>query len=122
MYVPTVGPPGANIMLVGEAPGEQEAAQGKPFVGNAGRVLSELLNLAGLSRHECLIANVARERPPGNKIAYFFEDSKMTAPKAIMREWIKTLKEEIEFYKPNIVVALGATAMWALTGMKVIKS
>ena len=63
-FVPTVGPPGANIMLVGEAPGEQESLQGKPFVGNAGRVLSELLNLAGLSRHECLIANVARERPP----------------------------------------------------------
>jgi len=107
MYIKTVGPPSAKIMLVGEAPGEQEAATGKPFVGNAGRVLSELLNLAGLTKQECLIANVARERPPGNKIAYFFEDKGMTTPKPILKEWIATLKEEIEFYRPNIVVALG---------------
>jgi len=122
MYIKTVGPPSAKIMLVGEAPGEQEAATGKPFVGNAGRVLSELLNLAGLTKQECLIANVARERPPGNKIAYFFEDKGMTTPKPILKEWIATLKEEIEFYRPNIVVALGATALWALTGQKGIGS
>ena len=122
MFVKTVGPPGANIMLVGEAPGEQEALQGKPFVGNAGRVLSELLNLAGLSRHECLIANVAREKPPGNKIDYFFEDSKRTIAKPILKEWIDILKEEIEFYRPNIVIALGETAYWALTGNKGVSS
>ena len=118
MLVPTTGPPGANIMLVGEAPGEQESMTGKPFVGNAGRILSELLNLAGLSKHECLIANIARERPPGNKIAYFYEDSKMNIAKPIMKEWIQQLKEEIEFFRPNIVVALGAIATYHLTGVK----
>jgi uracil-DNA glycosylase family 4 len=118
MYVPTVGPPGAAIMLVGEAPGEQEAATGKPFVGNAGRVLSELLNLAGLSKPECLIANIARERPPGNKIAFFYEDKKKTMPKSILKEWIGELTEEIKFYRPNIIVALGDTASYHLTGEK----
>lgn len=122
MLVPTVGPPGANLMLVGEAPGEQESLTGKPFVGNAGRVLSELLNLAGLSKHECLIANVARERPPGNKIAFFYEDSKKTNPKPVLKKWIEELKDEIRFYKPNIVVALGDVASYHLTGIKGITS
>ena len=122
MLVPTTGPPGAKIMLVGEAPGEEEALTGKPFIGNAGRVLSELLNLAGLSKHECLIANIAREKPPGNKIAYFYEDSKMNIPKPILKDWLQQLKEEIEFYKPNIVVALGGTACKHLTGIKGISS
>lgn len=122
MFVSTVGPLDARIMLVGEAPGETEDRLGKPFVGPAGKTLDRILMEAGVSRHECLIANVARERPPANKISHYFEDSKCTIPKPQMKEWVAILQREIETYRPNVVVALGGTALWALTGMKGIKN
>lgn len=122
MFVSTVGPLDAKIMLVGEAPGETEDRLGKPFVGPAGKTLDRILMEAGINRHECLIANVARERPPANKIGFYFEDAKCTLPKPQMKEWIAILKHEIETYRPNVVVALGGTALWALTGMKGIKT
>lgn len=118
MFVQTEGPKDAKIMLVGEAPGEEEDRVGRPFRPSApaGRTLNELLSKAQLSRQEISIANVARERPPGNKIAFFFEDYKRRIPKEILSSWINILKCEIEERQPNIVVALGATALWALTG------
>jgi uracil-DNA glycosylase family 4 len=124
-YVKTEGPvTGAKIFFVGEAPGEEEDRSGKPFRPNApaGRTFNQLTAQADISRPECLVGNVARERPPGNKIAFYFEDpKKMTRPKPILKQWIQELRQEIILYQPNIVVALGATAMWALTGLKGIK-
>lgn len=120
MFVATEGPPGAKIMLVGEAPGKDEDTLGKPFVGYAGKTLNNILSQAGIARHECLITNVAREKPPGNKINFYFEDSKCTKPKGVLVGWINLLKKEIELYNPNIIVALGSTALWALTGEKKI--
>lgn len=123
MFVRTIGPATAKIFLVGEAPGEYEDLSGKPFSqsGNSGRMLDQLLNQSGLVRQECLIGNVAKERPPGNKIEFFFEDRKCTIPKPIMRKWIEYLKREIETYRPNIVVCLGWLALWALTGERGIQ-
>lgn len=123
MFVKTTGPATAKIFLVGEAPGEYEDSSGKPFSpsGNSGRMLDQLLDQAGLVRQECLIGNVAKERPPGNKIGFFFEDSKCTIPKPIMKKWIEYLKKEIETYKPNIVVCLGWLPLWALTGERGIQ-
>jgi len=120
MFVPTEGPPGAKIMLVGEAPGADEDTLGKPFVGSAGKTLNQILSQAGIARHECLITNVARERPPGNKISFYFEDRACLKPKPVLVGWLNLLKKEIELYNPNIIVALGATALWALTGEKKI--
>ncbi|MFA5152798.1 MAG: DNA polymerase, partial [Clostridia bacterium] len=120
MQVLTEGPLDAQIMLVGEAPGEQEDRSGKPFVGSAGKILDNLLAQAGIARYQCLITNVARERPPANKISFFFEDKHCTVPKPKLQAWINKLKEEITTYNPNIVIALGATALWALTGKKKI--
>lgn len=120
MQVPTEGPLDAKIMLLGEAPGEEEDKIGRPFVGTAGRTLDSLLGQAGIARYQCLVTNVARERPPANKISYHFEDKKCTIPKPRLRAWIDKLKEEIELYQPNVIVALGATALWALTGEKKI--
>ena len=120
MLVNTEGPPDAKIMIVGEAPGEEEDKAGRPFVGYAGRTLDNLLGQASIPRYQCLITNVARERPPGNKIMYYFEDSKCTIPKPKLAAWIDKLASEIRLYKPNIVIALGATALWALTGEKKI--
>ncbi len=120
MQVLTEGPLDARIMLVGEAPGEQEDRSGRPFVGSAGKTLDNLLAQAGIARYQCLITNVARERPPANKISFFFEDKHCTVPKPKLQAWINKLKEEITTYSPNIIIALGATALWALTGEKKI--
>ena len=120
MKVLTEGPPDAKIMLVGEAPGKAEDESGKPFQGLAGQTLNNLLGQAGIARYQCLVTNVARERPPANKISFFFEDKKCTVPKAKLIGWISELKQEIELYKPNIIIALGSIALWALTGEKKI--
>ena len=120
MKVLTEGPPDAKIMIVGEAPGKAEDESGKPFQGLAGQTLNNLLGQAGIARYQCLVTNVARERPPANKISFFFEDKKCTVPKAKLIEWISELKSEIELYKPNIIIALGSIALWALTGEKKI--
>jgi len=116
MIINTVGTPGATIMLVGEAPGEQENRTGKPFHPGApaGSTLDKILSSAGISRHDCLITNVAREKPPGNKIAFYFKDAKCTIPKDILLKDIEKLKEDILFYKPNIVIALGKIAAQVL--------
>ena len=120
MKVLTEGPPDAKIMLVGECPGKAEDESGKPFQGYAGQTLNNLLGQAGIARYQCLVTNVARERPPANKISFFFEDKKCTIPKAKLIGWISELKSEIELYKPNIIIALGSIALWALTGEKEI--
>lgn len=120
MKVLTEGPPDAKIMIVGEAPGKAEDESGKPFQGAAGQTLNNLLGQAGIARYQCLVTNVARERPPANKISLFFEDKKCTIPKPKLLQWIKELQDEIKLYKPNIIIALGATALWALTGEKKI--
>lgn len=120
MLVNTVGPPDAKIFFVGEAPGKEEDETGKPFVGAAGRTLNQLLSQAGIPRYQCLVGNVAKERPPANKISFYFEDKKCTIPKPKMEKWVDELKNEIQLYNPNIIVALGNTALWALTGEKKI--
>lgn len=122
MLVPTEGPIGAKIFFVGEAPGEEEDRVGKPFRGRAGRTLDSLLLQAGIMRQECRVGNVAKERPLGNDISRFFEDKKKTIPKPQLVEWIEELRKEILTEKPNIVVALGDTALWALTGSHGIKA
>lgn len=118
MIVNTDGPIDAKIMFVGDAPGEEDDKLGKPFIGYAGRTFDMLLSQAGIARYQCLLTNVARERPPDGKIQYFFEDKHCTIPKPRLQAWIQKLKEEIELYSPNVIVALGSVALWALTGEK----
>jgi len=65
--VPGVGPADAEIMLIGEAPGAEEDAQGEPFVGKAGQVLTVLLRNAGLERSDVYITNICKCRPPQNR-------------------------------------------------------
>ena len=114
------GPDDAKMMLVGECPGAEEDKIGKPFIGRAGQTLNNLLAQAGVARYQCLLTNVAKEKAPANKISFYFEDKKCTIPKPQMQGWVDELKADIELYRPNIVVALGATALWALTGEKKI--
>lgn len=116
MIVNTEGPPGAKIYLLGEAPGAVEDATGRPFQGVAGKTLNFLLSQAGILRTECLVGNVARRKPPQNDISHFFLDSKKTKPSPELSSWIEQMKAEIAANRPNVIVALGATALWALTG------
>lgn len=65
--VPGVGNPNADVMIIGEAPGKNEAEQGEPFVGKAGNLLTQILEAAGWSRKQVFIANILKCRPPGNR-------------------------------------------------------
>jgi DNA polymerase I-like protein with 3'-5' exonuclease and polymerase domains/uracil-DNA glycosylase len=114
-------------MVIGEAPGREEELQGIPFVGPSGALLNSLLQKAGLSRESAFVTNVVRERPPGNDISAWISDRK-TPPgpewKHIFGRWchpnvargVDSLYAEIEEVSPKIIIALGNTPLWALSG------
>jgi len=116
MYISSVGPATAQIFIIGEAPGAEEERQLKPFCGPSGDLLNNMLREVGINRHLCRVGNVCKERPPGNDIRYFFEDRRLLQPKKILADWITDLKREIRELQPNMIIALGDTALWALTG------
>lgn len=127
MQITPTGPAPARIMIVGEAPGEQEVAQGVPFVGSSGQELSRMLNEVGISRNQCFITNVVRVRPPGNDITKFIptKKSEVTPQHGLVRdkmclapvwEGLELLKREIELVRPNVIIAFGNVSLWALTG------
>jgi DNA polymerase len=99
-------PRGADVLLVGEAPGAEEDAAGEPFVGRSGRLLDRLLAEAGLDRGRVAVTNVLKCRPPGNR-------PPRPAEVANCRTW---LDRQIALVGPLVVVALGATATAALLG------
>jgi DNA polymerase len=98
--VPGVAPPGADVLLVGEAPGAQEDETGVPFVGRSGRLLDGLLGEAGLRRDQVAVANVLKCRPPANR-------KPRRAEVARCRPW---LDRQLDLLDPVVVVALGGTA------------
>lgn len=114
-FVPGIGPQVAKIALIGEAPGGREDIEGKPFVGEAGRLLDRLLSEAGLSRAELYITNVVKYRPPNNDIKRIAEIG------VSLESSIRDLRAEIDTLKPNVLVLLGNTPLEALTGRKGIK-
>ncbi len=115
--VPASGPTDARIMLVGEAPGSEEDRLRKPFIGPAGRKLDECLHTAQLPRTSLYITNVVKERPPANNIETFITFGRHGARVTEkFTEYCEILKAEIENVKPNVVCAMGNTALYALTG------
>jgi DNA polymerase len=99
--VPGEGPPGAEIMLIGEGPGFYENEQGRPFVGAAGNFLNELLEKAGVSRQDVYITNVVKCRPPGNRDPLPEELSACSG----------YLDRQIEAINPLVIVTLGRFSM-----------
>jgi DNA polymerase len=99
--VNTFGNHKARLMFVGEAPGADEDAQGRPFVGRAGQLLTKIIEAIGLKREEVLIGNVNRCRPPGNRQPTLEEA-------AICRPF---LFREIAAVKPDVIVVMGNTAL-----------
>lgn len=103
-------------MIVGEAPGADEERLGEPFVGVAGQELSKMLNEAGILRSECYLTNVCKYRPPHNDISSWFFDKKNKTPGPQIQQGLAELKAEIGTVNPTVIIALGDTALWALTG------
>lgn len=131
---PTVTAAAGRIALVGEAPGAEEARQGRPFVGRSGKLLDDVLVQAGIDRAACLVANVFRLQPPGNKVGHFFA-SRARAKReglALDERWgafgtsdrllaqyageLDALAEGLARFNPAVIVAVGRTPTWALTG------
>ena len=99
-----VGNRQADILFVGEGPGEQEDLQGVPFVGPAGQLLDDMLSIIDLDRTKCYIANIVKCRPPRNR------DPLETEQEAC----IGYLQEQIRLINPKIIVCLGRIAAKAL--------
>ena len=99
-----VGNRNADILFVGEGPGEQEDLKGEPFVGPAGKLLVDMLSIIDLDRQKCYIANIVKCRPPQNR------DPMETEQDAC----IGYLMNQIELVKPDIIVCLGRIAAMRL--------
>lgn len=99
--VPGEGDPHARIMLIGEAPGQNEDEQGRPFVGRSGSFLTELLHKAGLTREDVFITNVVKHRPPGNRDPLPDE----------MAACAHFLNAQIRAIDPDVIVTLGRFSM-----------
>jgi len=109
--VPGAGDPHARLVLVGEAPGETEARQGRPFVGAAGRLLDEALAKAGLSRDEIWTTNTVKCRPVMGEGPRYRNRAPTTAE---IRHWQPLLEEELQLLAPRVIVCLGAVAAKAI--------
>lgn len=94
------GSPEAEVMFVGEAPGEQEDRTGRPFVGRAGQKLEDMIKAMGISREEVYIANVLKSRPPDNR----------TPSRHEVEACGPYLVEQVRIIRPRAIVALGGPA------------
>jgi DNA polymerase len=98
--VPGEGSPKARLMFIGEAPGADEDAQGRPFVGRAGQLLDKIITACGLKREDVFIGNILKCRPPENR------DPR---PEEVI-SCLPYLQRQIEIIEPDVIVALGAHA------------
>lgn len=95
-----VGPKDADIMFVGEGPGEQEDLKGEPFVGAAGKLLDDMLSIIDLDRRNCYIANIVKCRPPRNRDPLDEEQDAC----------IDYLRNQVALIRPKVIVCLGRIA------------
>ncbi len=107
-FVFGVGNPKATFMLVGEAPGADEDAQGEPFVGRAGQLLNKILEAISFKREDVFIANILKCRPPNNRNP-LPEEVELCIP---------YLKKQIELIRPKVILCLGLVAAQNLLGTK----
>jgi DNA polymerase len=95
------GNPDSKLMIIGEAPGADEDAQGKPFVGRSGQLLTKILLSEGINREkDCYIANILKSRPPDNR----------KPNKEETQACLPYLYEQIGIIKPKVILLLGATS------------
>jgi len=106
--VPGEGDPGAKLVCVGEAPGAKEDETGRPFVGQAGQLLTKILGAIDLTREQVFICNVLKHRPPGNRNPRP-EEVEACSPYLI---------RQLELIKPKVIVAFGTFAAQTLLQTK----
>ena len=99
-----VGDPDSELMFIGEGPGEQEDIQGEPFVGPAGQLLDDMLEMIDLDRSRVYIANVVKCRPPRNR-------DPLNEEQAACRHW---LDAQMDIIRPKMIVCLGRIAAAAV--------
>ena len=110
------GPMKPCLMLIGEAPGEQETLQGRPFVGKAGKNLDRFLELAGLNREDIYIANAVKIRPTRvGKTGRLSNRPPTREEVQLFRPW---LLREIEAVQPRVIATLGNVPLCAVTGRR----
>ena len=102
------GNPEADVLVIGEGPGADEDAQGLPFVGRAGKLLTDILLAIQFTREEVYIANVVKCRPPGNRAPLNVE----------MAECMPYLLKQIDLIKPKVILCLGLTSAHGLLNKK----
>lgn len=102
------GPESASLMIIGEAPGEEEAKSGRPFVGNSGKLLNKYLAAAEIARDQVYITNILKTRPPGNRKPQSSE----------IKQALPFLERQIQLVKPKILICLGSTAIQAIVDPK----
>jgi DNA polymerase len=98
----------ADVMIIGEAPGADEDKQGKPFVGRAGKLLTDILKAINFDREEVYIANILKCRPPNNR----------NPLPAEMDECTPYLYKQIDLIKPKVILCLGLVAATSLLKQK----
>lgn len=106
--MPGEGNPRAELMFIGEGPGEEEDMQGRPFVGRSGKLLTEALEKAGIRREDVYITNVVKCRPPENREPTP-EERKICTNNYLFRQ--------IETVNPRLIVLLGSVAVQTLLGI-----
>jgi DNA polymerase len=124
----------SGLALIGEAPGAEEARQGHPFVGRSGQLLGKLLVQADIDRKNGFVGNVFRRQPPGNKVDHFFISRRSANLQGIGiaeeygqfgSAWCRAdfaadidhLRDTLRTLKPRVIMTLGRTPLWALTGL-----
>lgn len=116
-YIPGHGPIGAKLLILGEAPSYEEVEAGRPFVGPSGRELDKLLKDSDINRNSCWLTNVCKymvtPAPRGSKIPFHVRASNDGIN---LNTQLSELQNEINAIQPNCILALGGTALWALTG------
>ena len=95
-----VGPKNADVMFIGEGPGEQEDLQGEPFVGPAGKLLDDMMSIIDLDRGNCYIGNIVKCRPPHNRDPLDAEQDACIA----------YLRNQVALIQPKIIICLGRIA------------
>ena len=106
--VPGEGNPSAELMLIGEGPGATEDETGRPFVGAAGDLLTQILGSIGIPRESVFIANVVKCRPPQNRKPLPDESTAC----------LPYLRRQVQLVRPKVILALGATAAESLLGVR----
>ena len=123
--------PFCGLVILGEAPGAEDVKHGRGFIGRSGQLLDRGLMAAGIDRRACIVANVFRYQPPGNKASHFFQSKREATSTGNTRglvfgpsgygycraDYLPEIDQlEAALKGARAVLALGATPLWALTG------